>query len=227
MKKLKALVLTLFLAFCIFPVCGVAQVGYGIVVDNTLSLMNALDTEVDLAKEVVKSVGADKGNYISYFAFATDPISKNARLARGVQCTSDIDTVNRQLDQLFVVSGQTMLIDGILDAVEQMGDGRPASCPILKEKKVILITDGEDRASTKKSADLISNLKSRGVKVYIIGLVTGLTDERGFLPKSARQAAREFIDLLATETGGNVVYPKKKQATGEIVKALLDPKTKK
>lgn len=227
MKKLKSLIVVVGALICVLPTFGQNQatVGYGLVVDNTLSMMNALDSEIALAKEIVKATNKD--SYVSYFAFATDPVSKLAQLARGIQCTTDREIVNKQLEQIFAVTGQTKLIDGIWAAAEQIDDKRPDKCPAFSEKHLLLITDGEDRGSTAKPADLISGLKSRGVKVSVIGMITGLSDDRGFMPRSARDSAREFIDRLTKETGGNVVYPKKGQSPTDIVKALLEPKIKK
>ena len=227
MKKLNLLIISAWVLICVHSVWSQSQatVGYGLVVDNSLSMMNALEGEISLAKELVKATNKD--SYVSYFAFATDPVSKRAELARGIQCTTDRVTLDSQLIQLFSVTGQTKLIDGIMAAAEQIDDKRPDKCPVFSEKHLLLITDGEDRASTMKAAELISKLKAKGVKVSVIGLITGLNDDRGFMPKSARGSAREFIDRLTKETGGNVVYPKKNQSPTEIVKALLEPKTKK
>jgi len=201
------------------------QVGYGILVDNSLSQLNTLNNEIELAKLIAES--SEKEVRLSVFAFATNPATKRAEIAKGVQCTIDHVAVDNQLQALFAVSGQTTLVDAISTAAELLGDNRPQTCPAYSQKRLFIITDGEDRASTTKAADLYSSLKAAGVKVYVIGLITGLSDERGFLPKSARQKAREFLDQLAKDTGGAIIYPKSNQVAADVVKQLLEPKTNK
>ena len=131
--------------------------------------------------------------------------------------------IGKQLDSLFTVPGQTTLIHAIHTAALRLGSDKPANCGDFSEMNLVIITDGEDRASTMKLTDLIDSLKASGVKVNAVGLINELSKETGFIGKSAAQKGKEFLEKITKETGGKVVFPKRKQTIEEIAKQLFEP----
>ena len=186
-----------------------------IFVDNSGSSKTVLPEQIALSKEYLRRVEA--GTPVFVFGFATDPVSKTATIARGVQCEQDKQIVSEHLDQVFSVVGQTRLIDGLFSIAELFENDGFSNCKELKNIQILLISDGEDRASVRKLSDLISKLKATAVKVDAVGVISELPNERGFLPQSPRQRARDFLNRLTRDSGGRVVFAKKGQKATEVV----------
>lgn len=66
------------------------------------------------------------------------------------------------------------------------------------EKSVVLITDGEERASAKNQKEVIQKLKDLKMKVYAIGLVQDLEPDK-------RTKATQLLKLICRETGGRAI----------------------
>lgn len=199
-----------------------SRIAFGIFVDNTGSLRTQIDKELEAAQEVLNQIKS--GSFVFLFAFATDPNSNSrmARIAMGAQCSTDRDLVRRQIDGLFTVPGQTTLFDSIKTSAEYLDAKKPDNCSKFSAQNLVLISDGEDRASAIKEKELIAFLKAQNVRVSAIGLIEELSDEGGFFGKSPKQKSREFLEKLTKGTGGNLVFPKKKQSMEEVVKKLFE-----
>lgn len=192
------------------------QTAVMIFVDNSGSTKSVLADQIAISKGYLRRIG--EGTPVFVFGFATDPVSKTATLARGVQCETNQQIVSTQLDQVVSVVGQTRLIDGLFSIVELFENDGFSDCKGLKNIQILLISDGEDRASSKKLSELVSKLKATAVVVNAIGVISELSDERGFLPQSSRQRARDFLNRLTKESGGRVVFAKR----GQNVAVVLD-----
>jgi len=196
------------------------SVAYGILIDNTGSMRRQLPREIEAAKEIVKQV-SNRGT-ISIFGFATDPAgTETSKIAVGLQCSGDVDALNKQLEGIYTVGGQTTLLDAINVAAERLSSARPANCKEAAERNLVIITDGEDRASGIKPDDLISRLKLNGTRIFAIAL-RDLDTEVGLYRISSQDRSKDFLKKVTKETGGSIVFPKKKQTAGEIVKALFE-----
>ena len=121
--------------------------------------------------------------------------------------TNDLKYLNALLDAFYVEGGQTALIDamytgtGLLRAQTMTSD--------TMRRTLIVVSDGEDRDSQYAESQLIALLKEANVRVCFLGLMFDLGTEGGFVGKSPRQKAKEFIEKVAKETGGFAVIPKK------------------
>ena len=105
--------------------------------------------------------------------------------------------LEQTIDDLYVVGGQTTL----LDAVQVIADGfgPQTNQADASERVIILITDGEDRKSQIKQATLIQKLKEAKIRVYAVGMVQQL---------SSASKASDLLKNLTKETGGRVVFTK-------------------
>ncbi len=199
MRRKTFLLLTSIILLSLPSVCIAQQnkkLEYGILVDSTGSMRTQFDTVCNLARAVAHQVH-DHGP-VSIFNFGGSgmgPSSRAVAVAR-IEHTQDEGLLNRTIDSLYVEGGQTTL----LDAIDFMA-ARLRTQPDATDRIIILITDGEDRVSTKKQQDLIRQLKDDKVSVYAIGLVREL--EGG-----SRSKAIKLLTLLTQETGGRVVFPK-------------------
>ena len=194
---------------------------YGILFDNTGSMNEQLPRQQEIAKEVISQF-AEQGP-ISIFSFATDR-STSPPLARaivGIECSKDKDLFSKQIAGVSQVYGQTTLLDGIRLSIESLSKP-PAGCENTSEKSLILMSDGEDRASKTTLEELVKILKEKEVKVYVVGLLDNFADAT-FIGKSPVKMYKGFLEKVAIESGGRVIFPQKKESAKEIVKQLFEP----
>jgi Ca-activated chloride channel homolog len=180
-------------------------------IDNTGSLRPQLNNIQILGKALVQT--ASERGVISVFNFETHSDSKKpfAIVTSGTEWSQDKNTLEKYIYALEAVGGQTTL----LDAIRLTGKSVDAKANVekLPEKIIILITDGEDRASEVSIKQLIKELKESGIKVYAIGLVEELDSSRGFTNDSSKNKSKNFLKKITKETGGNVIFPKLKKET--------------
>jgi len=186
------------------------KIASGILIDNTGSLRSQFDQVIKLSKGIVGQT-YQRGP-ISLFVFKPEGDKSNrlAVVASDIQWSQDQHVLDKYLDSVFVVPGQTTLMDGINAIAMQLNAKASLDKDAIADKVLFLITDGEDRSSKIREKELIKTLKESGIKVYAVGLVRELDNEGGLIRKPARQKAVAFLEWITKETGGRVVFPKSK-----------------
>lgn len=211
----------LITAFCVTN--AVAQEAkksaYAILFDNTGSLRMYLDIEKDIGKVLIKRL-VETGP-VSLFQFRNDqalfPIQSKAIMIVGSDWSQSEASLGAQVNRLSTVSGLTTLMDAIRQSAEKIDSKVNLDKNGFSEKVLIILTDGEDRASEIPPQDLIMFLKQRNIKVYAIGFGDG----KGLFDKTSVKKARGFLKTLTEETGGRVIFPKEKQTAGQLVRELF------
>lgn len=170
-----------------------AKPKYGILIDNTGSMRAQFETVLQLSKHIVHQIH-DHGP-VSIFSFASAPTRTDfrAKPTARVEQTQDEELLNRTIDNVYVQGGQTTLFDAIEMMTERLSKQSPQAGTF-----VVLITDGEERASTKNQKEVIQKLKDLKIKVYAIGLVQELEPAK-------RAKATNLLKLICRETGGRAV----------------------
>jgi Ca-activated chloride channel homolog len=135
--------------------------------------------------------------------------------------TADRQSLNDALDDMFVEGGQTAVIDAVYLSAEHAAE-RKKGDPVEDKRRraLILVTDGEDRASFYKTEQLFESLKEEDVQIFVIGFVNELEKDRGFIQKSKRQKAVDLLDRMAKETGGRTFYPNSLSELPEIAEQI-------
>ncbi|HWW74888.1 MAG TPA: VWA domain-containing protein [Pyrinomonadaceae bacterium] len=174
---------------------------YGLVVDNSGSLRNQIGQVIEAAKTIVASNKPGDETFVVRFISSED-----IKILQDF--TSDRQSLNDALDDMFIEGGQTAVIDAVYLAAEHAGERRKGD-PVEDKRRraLILVTDGEDRNSFYKTEQLFESLKEEDVQIFVIGFVNELEKERGFISKSKRQKAVDLLDRMARETGGRTFYP--------------------
>lgn len=193
---------------------------FGILLDNTGSMRTQLATVKNVAVEIVEQV--NQRGEISVFNFQTAE-KKNAGtdVALGVDSSKDKKSLEKYIDGLFTVGGQTVLTDAIFLSGEHLNLKATSGRDKISEKILILVTDGEDRNSHTKPKELIKFLRESGIKIFAVALTEQLSKEAGFTLISPKEKASGFLKKLAKETNGNVIFPKEKESIEDAVKSLL------
>jgi Ca-activated chloride channel family protein len=176
-------------------------ISYGLVVDNSGSLRNQINQVIEASKTIVGSNKPGDETFVVRF-ISSDEIKIMQDF------TADQASVNDALDDMFVEGGQTAIIDAVYLAAEHAAE-RKKGDPVEDKRRraLVLVTDGEDRASFYKQEQLFDALKEADVQIYVIGFVNELEKDRGFISKSKRQKAVDLLDKMAKETGGRTFYP--------------------
>jgi hypothetical protein len=182
-----------------------------------------LEDQQKIANAVIEKAGA--GSPVSLFGFAGGPPppvpGRSASFAAGVQCSTDRQTLNAQIAGISTVGGQTVIIDAIKSAVQIMNNPGAPECQALGTRILVVVTDGEDRASETSTEQLIEFVKARKVTLYVIGLLRSMSSENGFISKSPAAKSKEFLTKLAKDTGGRVLFSKHRTDAEKIVTELF------
>jgi hypothetical protein len=181
------------------------KAAYGILLDNTGSLRSQFDEVITLGKSVVRQV-YQKGP-VSIFTFTNRGNMKNPLTVSGTEWSQDPDVIEGEIDDTYVLGGQTPLLDAIDSIAKELNAKANPEKDALANGAIILITDGEDRVSRVKEDDLINELKKTGVKVFAIGLVSELDSSSGFINKSKKGKAEDLLKKITKETGGRAIFP--------------------
>lgn len=219
------LIIGLFLLkiLCVGNLLGQSQnkIAYGVLLDNTGSMRTQLNQVKNTGKEIFREVV--KKGLVSVFNFATFG-SSNAIAAKVTNTngwTQEQDVLNGYTEGLYTVPGKTSLYDAILSVSENVNSKAETEKDVFSEKVVILVTDGEDRESDANQKKLIKYLKENKIKVYAIGLTEELETDTGFPSINSKARAENFLKNITKETGGRVVFPKRKQKIEDAVKDLF------
>ena len=176
-------------------------ISYGLVVDNSGSLRNQIVQVIEAGKTIVESNKSGDETFVLRFV-SSDEIKIMQDF------TADKQLLGDALDDMFVEGGRTAVIDAVYLTSEHTAEHKKGTALDDKRRRATsLVTDGADRASFYKRAQLCESLKENDVQIYVIGFVNELEREAGFISKSKRQKAVDLLDGLAKETGGRTFYP--------------------
>jgi hypothetical protein len=223
-------ILTALVACAVIACCVVTSAqpekkeAFAIVIDNTGSLRTQFEIVVDVGKGIVEETHL-RGP-VSLFPFHTQgPASDGlAVITTDGDWTQDKESLESDLDGLYIVPGQTALRDGVNSVAQELNSKVNEDKDAFSGKVIFLITDGEDRSSRISEKELIATLKGSGIKVFAVGLVKELDGEGGLLSKASRGKAVSFLEKITKETGGRAVIAKSKRDDPQVLlKALFAP----
>lgn len=164
-------------------------VSMGLVVDNSGSMYRKRPSVNKSALDLVEASNPQDEAFVVNFSdeafIDCDFTSSISKLREGL---SHIDS-----------RGGTALYDAVVASADKLAADAKRPKQVL-----ILITDGEDNAS---SSDLVQTIarvqKLSGPVIYSIGLLFG--DE---MSRAEARHARQALEMLSTETGGMAFFPK-------------------
>ena len=164
-------------------------VSMGIIIDNSGSMRDKRAAVNAAALDLIKASNRDDEAFVVNFSDEAF-----------IDCdfTSDIGKLREGLSHIDSKGG-TALYDAVVASADQLAKG--AKRP---KQALLIITDGEDNASTFSLEQTIRRVQDlQGPVVYSIGLLFG--DEGG--GRESRRAKRA-LKLLSDETGGISFFPK-------------------
>ena len=164
-------------------------ISLGILVDNSGSMRDKRAAVNTAALDLVRASNPQDEAFIVNF-------SDEAFLDQDF--TSDISKLRSGLSHI-ESRGGTALYDAVVASADELSQGARRSKQVL-----LIITDGEDNASTLNLEQTVRRVQNLGGPViYSIGLLFG-DEDRGQEAHRARRA----LQLLSDETGGLAFFPK-------------------
>ena len=125
-------------------------ISYGLAVDTSLSLRSQIQSVIDAAKIIVNSNKKGDETFIERF-ISSDKINIEKEF------TPNKDELLDAVDNLYLEGGQTAVIDGVYLAAEHVAEYKKGDDSDRRRRALIVITDGEDRASFYKEPQLLRN----------------------------------------------------------------------
>lgn len=192
-------------------------VSYGLVVDNSGSLRSQISAVVAAAKYLVeRNRSGDEGFVVRFVS------SDNIKVMQAM--TADKSALGEALDRMYIDKGQTAMLDALYLAGDYLAKNAAGAADGRRRRALLLVSDGEDRASFYKVEQVLKLLKEGGVQVFCVGLTGALDKDHGFIMASKRQRAKDLLMKIAKETGGRVFYAEKdgelEEAVGEIAENM-------
>lgn len=166
---------------------------YGLLIDNSGSMRSQLDQVLDAGRLIVN--GNRPGDETFLVRFVT---SDKIQMVSGF--TTSKAALFGSLDSMFVEGGQTAVIDAVILSLEYAAKNRKGMDG-NRRLALVMVTDGEDRASRLKRAELTERLHKEDIQIFAIGLVKQIED------KKSREKATDLLKFLAQETGGRAFFP--------------------
>lgn len=174
---------------------------YALVIDNSGSLRFQLDKVIEASKIIVSTNRPDDETGVVRF------VSSN-KIEILQDFTTDKEELFDALDNMYIEGGQTAIIDAVYLAAEKVDEYEQSQdATDRKRRALILVSDGEDRNSYFKEDQLFDLLREADVQIYTVGFIKDLDKSGGFIRKSPQKKAKNFLEKLATETGGKSYFP--------------------
>lgn len=214
-RSIKVFIALVVLAETVFAQTGQSTspkpLTYGLVLDNSSSLLIELPKVKEIAKLTVSSNTSDDETFIV-------SLIQKRKTALLVDVTTDKSVLLAGVNSLQREVGQTALIDGIYSSADYLLQ--------LKNKipdrryALVIISDGEDRASNYKPEKLLALLKQLKCPLFFVGFLYELDETGGFVRESPRVKARNLIEQLTKETGGKAFFVNKGTDRNKLVDLL-------
>ena len=173
---------------------------YSLVIDNSGSLRSQLDKVTEAGKIIVGSNKPDDETSVIRFV-------SSDKIEIVQDFTPNKPDLDDALDNMFIEGGQTAIIDAVYLAAEKVTEYEKSKAGDRKRRALILVTDGDDVSSFYSEQQLFEYLKESDVQIYVIGFIGELSKDGGFITKSRQGKAKDFLEKMATQTGGKVYFP--------------------
>jgi Ca-activated chloride channel family protein len=187
-------------------------VNFVVALDASGSFKDLLSYAIDATRMVLD--GNREGDETALIRFTS-----SNRIESLSNFTSDHSALSDKLKLLYVEGGQSAVIDALYVAVQTAADHN-AGNPAVR-RAVVLISDGEDRASFYDEKDLVKLIQRTQVQVFVIGMVIELDDTSPITRTSPRAAAESLLKRVATESGGRVFFARHPSELGRAAAEIV------
>lgn len=171
----------------------------GIVVDNSGSYRTIFDRVLTSTNAIIDGVRPGDEGFLVTFV-------DSAKIVLRQEMTREKEELRDASDNMFIEGGQTAVLDAVVFAAKYLN--QHAGPDVERTRVIVLVTDGDDRASAASIEEAIKAVKDAKARVFVLGLY-----EEKFYSK--------FVDRLVKETGGGKFVPKIPKETAAAVGSIL------
>lgn len=173
-------------------------VSYGLVVDNSGSFRTLLDKVITVVSDVIEENAAEDETFLVTFV-------DTPKIVLRQEFTYRKSELNDAAQNMFIEGGQTAILDAVKSSADYLA--KYARTDTGRARAIVLVTDGEERASETKIEDVIKLLKDQNIRVFVIAMADG-------------KVFTKILDRLTKETGGSIVMPKSVTGLGDAAKQV-------
>jgi VWFA-related protein len=184
---------------------------YGLVIDASKSIGSQFKDVIEAAKTIVNNNKPGDKAFVVRFV-------DSSHIETLQDFTSDKAALLDALGKLYTDLGQSAVTDAVYVSAQAVAKETKAD---QHRPALILITDGDDRASYYKQEQLFALLRENKVRVFVIGLVNQLNNRKVLLTKSSREKAIKFLQRLAQESGGRTFFLESSAELSGITNAIV------
>jgi uncharacterized protein YegL len=187
------------------PEASTDPISYGFVIDNSGSFRKLLE---DVIQFIGKVLDEQKPGDEAFFVRFID----TEKIKLDQELTSDASEVRDAADAMYIQGGQTAVIDAVRSAGEYLAENGKAENK--GRRAILIVTDGDERASVTKPEAAIKILKDAGIRLIAVAV----SDEK---------VQTKVLERLTKETGGKLFVLKHKgelrMIGSEVAAALRNP----
>jgi Ca-activated chloride channel homolog len=175
-----------------------AAVSYGLVADNSGSFRPLLDKVITIVSDIVEENASEDEAFLVTFV-------DTPKIVLRQEFTYRKSDIHDAAQNMFIEGGQTAILDAVKSSADYLAKNARTEAGRLRA--LVVVTDGEDRASVSKINDVLKILKEQNIRVYAIGIADG-------------KVFTKLLDRLTKETGGALFIPKNKNDITAAVKQV-------
>lgn len=179
----------------------------GFVIDASGSVRRILNYLIDSAKIAAEGMKPGDEAFVARFVGAETFQIKEPM-------TTDHGSISDALDDIYVEGGQTAVHDALDKALTYLEEDRSGDAK-TRRGVLVLVTDGEDRASKIKDAKtILARARQSDVQVFVLGLTkfSGL--------QSSGSKAMSLLSTLSEQSGGRAFFPESASGLPEAAREL-------
>jgi Mg-chelatase subunit ChlD len=174
------------------------SVSYGLVVDNSGSFRTLLDKVIAVVSDVVEENTAEDEAFLVTFV-------DTPKIVLRQEFTNRKSDLHDSAQNMFIEGGQTAILDAVKSSADYLA--KNAKTDPGRMRALVLVTDGEDRASGSKIEDVVKVLKEQNIRVFVIAM-------------AETKVFTKVIDRLTKDTGGIVVTSRTRADLGAAAKQI-------
>lgn len=184
------LLLTVFLTW--LPAQVAESDIYGLVIDTSGSVRSEAHNMIEAATKILMGIDPSDKVFVATF---------NQFVLLEQEATSDRAVLLEKIQHFIFNGGPTVFLDAVFLASKHLSE---QTQPGVRPAGLILITDGDERASHTSKKDLLNALRKRKHRVFAIGFTAHLRRDRG---KKIEKDAIRFLESVAKESTGRAYFP--------------------
>lgn len=167
-----------------------APVFFGVAIDSSGSVRPIFNLVVASAKAIIeKAQPQDKTLLVRFIS--------SDKIETLQEFTSDRKKLTNAIDTLYVEGGQSAIVDAVYLSAQSVGGHKFPDSSV--RRILILLTDGDERASYYSTAQLSALLRAIDLQIFPISVM---------LNQNQPKRSADLLKLLASESGGKAFFPK-------------------